>query len=92
MKFRATIRYWRPEQASGLAVADIPSEHIAALGGLKQQRVRGTINGAEYVSNVMPAGSGRLALSVSKTMLRAGGIGVGDAAEFEIERVAAAPE
>lgn len=50
MKFQATIRYWRPERESGLAVADIPSEHIAPLGGLKQVRVRGTINGAEYTS------------------------------------------
>jgi hypothetical protein len=92
MNFRATIRYWRPEQASGLAVADIPSEHIAALGGLRQQRVRGTINGVEYVSNVMPAGSGRLALSVSQKMMRVGGVGVGDAADFEIERLPAATE
>jgi hypothetical protein len=91
-RFRATIRYWRPEQAGGLAVADIPSEHIAALGGLKQQRVRGTINGAEYASNVMPAGSGRLALSVSQKMMRAGGVSVGEAADFEIERLAAATE
>jgi hypothetical protein len=90
MKFSVTIRNWRPEQASGLAVADIPVEHIAALGGLKQQRVRGTINGVEYVSNVMPAGSGRLALSVNKAMLRSGAVGVGDAADFEIERVTAA--
>ena len=86
MQFRATIRYWRPEQASGLAVADIPSEHIAALGGLKQQRVHGAINGAEYVSNVMPAGSGGLALSVSQKMMRAGGVSVGATADFEIER------
>jgi hypothetical protein len=91
-RFRATIRYWRPEQASGLAVADIPSEHIAALGGLKQQRVRGTINGAAYASNVMPAGSGRLALSVSQKMMRAGGVSVGDAADFDIERQAVATE
>jgi hypothetical protein len=92
MKSRGTIRYWRPEQASGLAVADIPSEHITALGGLKQQRVRGAINGAEYVSNVMPAGSGRLALSVSGQMMRAGGVSVGDAADFEIELLTAATE
>jgi len=58
-RFRATIRYWRPEQPGGLAVADIPSEHIASLGGFKHQRVRGTINGAEYTSNLMPAGGGR---------------------------------
>lgn len=64
MKFQGTVRYWRPERQSGLAVVDIPSEHVAALGGLKQMRVRGTINGVEYVSNVMPAGSGRLALGV----------------------------
>lgn len=56
MKFRAAIRYFRPERASGLAVADIPAEHVGPLGGLKQMRVRGTINGAPYTSNVMPAG------------------------------------
>jgi hypothetical protein len=87
MKFQATIRYFRPERASGLAVANVPDEHVAALGGLKQMRVRGTINGAEYASNVMPAGSGRLALSVSQKMMGAAGVSVGDEAEFEIERV-----
>lgn len=92
MKFKATIRYWRPEREGGLAVADIPSEHIAALGGLKQARARGTINGADYVSNVMPAGSGRLALSVSQKMMKAAAVGVGDEAEFEIERVPTASD
>jgi Domain of unknown function (DUF1905) len=87
MKFRSTIRHFRPERASGLAVADIPGEHIGPLGGLKQQRVRGTINGSEYASNVMPAGQGRLALSVSKAMMKAGRVAVGDEADFEIERV-----
>ena len=91
MQFRGTIRYWRPERASGLAVVDIPAEHIATLGGLKQMRVRGTINGAEYTSSVMPAGSGRLALSVSKAMMGAGDVNVGDAAEFEVARMAAEP-
>jgi hypothetical protein len=86
MKFQAKIRYWRPEQESGLAVADIPDELVAPLGGLKQARVRGTINGVEYASNVMPAGSGRLALSVSKKMMGAAGVSVGDETEFEIER------
>ena len=85
--FRGTVRYFRPEKASGLAVADIPAEHVAALGGLKQQRVRGTVNGAEYASNVMPAGGGKLALSVSKAMMRDGGVAVGDEADFEVERV-----
>jgi len=35
----------------------------------------------------MPAGDGRLALSVSKAMMTAAGVGVGDEAEFEITAV-----
>ncbi len=60
--------------------------------GLKQMHVRGTINGADYVSSVMPAGSGCLALSVSQKMMGAAGGAVGDEADFEIERVPPAPE
>ena len=87
MHFRTRIRYWNPEKASGLAVADIPDEHIAGIGGLKQQKVRGTIRGAEFASNVMPAGGGRLALSVSKAMMSAAGASIGDEVEFEITGV-----
>lgn len=85
--FSGTIRYWKPEQASGLAVIDVPEVHVAALGGLRQQRVHGTIGSAPFTSNVMPAGGGRLALSVSKAMMNAAGVAVGDAAEIEITRV-----
>jgi hypothetical protein len=38
---------------------------------------------------VANTGSGRLALSVSKQMMRSAGVDVGDDAEFEIERHAA---
>lgn len=89
MSFRATIRYWTPERNSGLAVADVPSERIAELGGLKQMRVQGTINGVAYTSNVMPAGAGRLALSVSQKMMAAAGASVGDEVELDIERIPA---
>jgi hypothetical protein len=87
IRFAGQIRYWNPERQSGLAVVDIPATNIPTLGGLKQQRVRGTIGGAEFTSNVMPAGGGRLALSVSKAMMKAAGIGVGDEAELEITAV-----
>ena len=84
VSFMSRIRYWNPDKASGLAVADVPAEHIAALGGLKQRRVRGRIAGAEFTSNVMPAGGGRLALSVSKAMMASGGVGIGEDAAFEV--------
>lgn len=68
-------------------MADVPGEHVAAIGGLKQQRVRGRIGGAVFVSNVMPAGGGRLALSVSKAMQRDAGAGMGDPIEVEITAI-----
>ena len=87
IRFAAKIRYWNEERSSGLAVADIPASHIQTIGGLKQQRVRGTLGGAEFASNVMPAGGGRLALSVSKAMMTAAKVGIGDEAEIEITSV-----
>jgi Domain of unknown function (DUF1905) len=87
VRFTGEIRYWNPEKASGLAVVDVPESDVAALGGLKQQRVHGTIGAADFASSVMPAGSGRLALSVSKAMMSAAGVSIGDVAEFAITRV-----
>ena len=87
IRFVGEIRYWNPEKSSGLAVVDIPDYHIEAMGGLKQARVRGTIGTAAFVSSVMPAKGGRLALSVSKAMMTAVGATVGDEAAFEVTRV-----
>ncbi len=87
IRFRSRIRFWNPEKQSGLAVADVPAEHVAAIGGLKQQRVHGRIGPAEFTSNVMPAGGGRLALSVSKAMQQAATAGIGDEIEVEITAI-----
>jgi Domain of unknown function (DUF1905) len=87
IRFAGEIRYWNPEKGSGLAVVDVPADGIAALGGLKQQRVRGRLGGAEFASNVAPAGGGRLALSVSKAMMSAAGVAVGDRVDVEISGV-----
>lgn len=86
-RFRGTIRFFRPERAAGLAVIDIPSDVTTVLGGLRQMRVRGALNGIEFSSNTMPAGGGILALSVSRKLLDAARLSVGDDAEIEIERV-----
>jgi len=88
-RFSGRIRFWNPDKASGLAVVDIPPEHVEPIGGLKQVRVHGTIGTADFTSNVMPAGGGQLALSVSKAMMQSAGVGVGDEAEFTITRVGA---
>src|SRR5688500_13864105 len=82
LRFRGRFRYWRPEQASGLAVVDIPTDVATVLGGLKHIRVRGVLRASPYTSSTMPAGGGRLALSVSRKMLDAAGLGVGDEPDF----------
>ena len=87
IRFTATIRYWDPVKGSGLAVADVPADHVAALGGLKQQRVHGTVQGEAFTSSVMPAGGGRLALSVSKAMMTAAHRTVGETVDVEITRI-----
>lgn len=87
ISFTGRIRYWNPEKGSGLAVADVPPQDVPAFGGLKQQRVTGRIGDAEFASNVMPAGGGRLAISVSKAMMAAAGAAVGDEAAFVIDSV-----
>ena len=32
IRFAGEIRYFKPEKASGLAVVDVPDEHVGALG------------------------------------------------------------
>ena len=86
-RFTGRIRYWDPDKASRLAVVDIPPEHVAPIGGLRQVQVHGTIGSADFTSNVMPAGGGRLALSVGEAMMTSAGVGVGDVAEIAITRV-----
>ncbi len=86
-KFRGKVRYFRPDKASGLAVIDVPKDVTADLGGLKQMRVRGVLNGVEFTSNTMPAGGGVLALSVSKKLLDSAGLKVGQSADIEVERI-----
>ena len=89
LRFRGTIRYFRPELKAGLAVVDIPKNVATELGGLKQMRVRGKLNGADFNSNTMPAGGGVLALSLSRTLLTAAGLKVGDKIAVELQRVQA---
>ena len=85
-RFKGAVRYFRPAQQSGLAVVDIPRAVADGLGGLKQMRVAGKLNGVEFRSNTMPAGGGVLALSVSRKLLDEAGLKVGDTAEIDVTR------
>jgi len=69
----------------GGAVARIPPDVTAALGGLKQMRVNGTVNGIAYKSSTMPY-RGAFYVGVHKATRQAAGVDIGAVVEIEIER------
>jgi Domain of unknown function (DUF1905) len=88
VRFRAVVEPWKPSATGGLMIALVPDEQARQLGGLKQLRVVGTMNGVEFTSNTMPRGGGRLALSVSRAMMKAAGVEFGGEVDVEMHRAA----
>jgi hypothetical protein len=79
-RFRTTIEAAR----GGGAVALIPADLVQPLGGLKQMRVVGAVNGVEFRSSTMPY-RGAFYLGVHKATREAAGVAIGDEVEVEIE-------
>ncbi|TMB54558.1 MAG: DUF1905 domain-containing protein [Chloroflexi bacterium] len=86
IRFSAVIeRPWRDPTGGG-AMVQVPQEAISVLGGLKQMRVTGTLNGLDFRSSTMPGGDGRLYLGVHKATRAAAGVSYGDSVALEITR------
>jgi hypothetical protein len=81
VRFTTTLESAR----GGGAVARIPQEHVKPLGGLKQMRVFGTVNGVAFRSSTMPY-RGAFYLGVHKVTREAAGVEFGDELEIEISR------
>jgi len=86
VRFRGVVEPFKAGAAGGLMVVNVPPADATTLGGLKQMKVQGLINGQTFESNTMPRGGGLLALSVSKAMLKSAGAAPGDEVELEVER------
>jgi Domain of unknown function (DUF1905)/Bacteriocin-protection, YdeI or OmpD-Associated len=80
-RFRSVIEAAR----GGGAVALIPPETTAALGGLKQMRVTGTLNGTPFRSSTMPY-RGAFYLGVHKATREAARVEIGDEVELTVTR------
>jgi hypothetical protein len=70
----------------GGALVEVPRELIAALGGVKQMRVLGTLNGLPFRSSTMPMGGGRLCIGVHKATREQVGADIGDLITLEVSR------
>ena len=82
--FRGRVRRWREDKPGGLAVVDVPSEQVAALGGRRQTRVTGTLGGVAFTGSTMLVAGGGFCVGVSQAALRSAGAEVGDEVELSI--------
>lgn len=83
--FRGRIRRWREDKPGGLAVIDIPLELVAGLGGRRQMRVVGSLNGVPFAGSTMLVTGGGFCVGVSRAALKASGVSEGDEVEIELQ-------
>jgi hypothetical protein len=86
IEFTATVRRWREDPPSGLAVVDLPAELVGPLGGRRQYRVAGTLNGQPFTGSTMLVAGGGFCVGVSQASLKALVAGIGDAVAMAIRR------
>jgi hypothetical protein len=91
VSFNGRVRRWRDDQPGGLAVVDVPADLVPELGGRRQMRVSGELNGAPYTGSTMLVAGGGLCVGVSKAALNAAGAAVGDQIELSIAPAAKTP-
>lgn len=82
VRFRGRVRRWDEPKPGGLAVIDIPADLVPGLGGRRQYRVEGTLNGAPFSGSTMLVAGGGFAVGASKASLKAAGADVGDEVEL----------
>src|SRR5258708_28944777 len=75
---RGRIRRWREDKPGGLAVIDIALELVSELGGRRQMRTVGSLNGVPFAGSTMLVAGGGFRVGVSRAALQASGVSVGD--------------
>ena len=88
VEFRGRVRRWREDKPGGLAVVDVPEDLVAELGGRRQMRVSGTLNGTDFTGSTMLVAGGGLCVGVSKAALKAAEASVGDDVSLSLSRAA----
>ena len=85
--FRGRVRRWREDKPGGLAVIDIPLDLVAGLGGRRQMRVAGSLNGVPFTGSTMLVAGGGFCVGVSRAALQDCRVSLGDEVEVRLERV-----
>jgi len=83
LRFKSVIEQAR---GPGAAVGVIPADVATALGGLKQMRVTGSLNGVPFRSSTYPWHGRQLYMGLPKATREAARVGLGDTVELELAR------
>lgn len=86
ISFKGKIRHWREDPPGGLAVVDIPADLVTKLGGRRQFKVSGTLNGKPFSGSTMLVGGGGYCVGVSKAAMKAAGADVGQQVDVRLTR------
>ena len=84
--FRGRVRRWREDNPGGPAVIDIPLEMVPELGGRRQMRVAGSLNGVPFTGSTMLVAGGGFCVGVTRAALHAAAASVGDEADVQLGR------
>jgi len=88
VQFSGRVRRFKEDAPGGLAVVDVPAELVGPLGGRRQYRVTGMLDGSPYTGSAMLVAGGGFCVSVSKAVLDGAGAALGDEVALAIERAA----
>jgi hypothetical protein len=86
VRFRGRIRFWDEAAGRGLAVVDVPPDLVGGLGGRRQYRVAGTLNGAPFTGSGMLVAGGGYCVGLSQAALKAARPSVGDEVDVAVGR------
>ncbi len=67
-------------------MVDVPAELVPGLGGRRQLRVVGTLDGSAFTGSTMLVAGGGFCVCVSAASLRAAGASVGDDVTLDLPR------
>ena len=85
-EFRGRIRRWREDKRGGLAVIDIPAEVVEGLGGRRQMRMVGFLNGVPFSGSTMLVAGGGFCVGMSRSALQASDVSIGDEVDVRLQR------
>jgi hypothetical protein len=84
--FQGRVRRWREDRPGGLAVIDVPLNLVDELGGRRQMRMAGSLNGVPFSGSTMLVAGGGFCVGVSRVALKSAAVSVGDDVEVQLTR------